>query len=203
MRRVKSADPLQEYLATLAIELRGLPGPEVAEIVRELHGHILERLAGDWDNSRVCDVLRRLGDPRAIARGYVEAGAHTGTGSGLADKTRRTPVSCLTRGARTLARVLAASVGSALAYGFAACWLFTALAKPFQPARVGLWLMPDANGDLNLSLGSHGTADIGRDLLGWWVVPIGLALGAATALLTWRWNGRLLRRWILDRRVYS
>src|SRR6185312_8326368 len=45
--------------------------------------------------------------------------------------------------ARAMTRALGLLLGSSLGYGFAACWLFTAFAKPFHPARVGLWLLPN------------------------------------------------------------
>jgi HAAS len=187
----KPVEPVHVYLAEVAAELRALPAAEVEEIVRELHSHVLGRLGGDRDQASVTAILERLGDPRAIAHEYLEAR------SGERDVERSGPDATdaftgrLVGWAGATMRVL----GSVLAYGFAACWLFTALAKPFHPARVGLWLLPDASGDLNLSLGSHAAGETGRDLLGWWIVPLGLALSAALASVTWRWNCRLIRRW--------
>lgn len=67
-------------------------------------------------------------------------------------------------------------------------------AKPFAPDRVGLWVLPDPTGDLSLSLGRHGTGAAGHDVLGWWIIPIGLAVGVACAVLTYRVDLRFIRQ---------
>jgi hypothetical protein len=103
--------------------------------------------------------------------------------------------------ARTLTRL--ASLGgqglltfilSLTGYAIAGCWLLTALAKPFAPDRVGLWLLPDATGDLSLSLGRHGAGVTGHDILGWWIIPIGLTVGIVCAVLTYRFDLRFIRQ---------
>lgn len=189
MQRDKPADPLHAYLAEVAAELRTLPAAEVAEILRELRSHVLERLGGD--QTSVTAILDRLGDPRLIAREYLEPQAQQQQAEG----SGRHATEAFTRRLKGWTGATMRVLGSLLAYGFAACWLYTALAKPFHPARVGLWLLPDASGDLNLSLGSHAAGEAGRDLLGWWIVPLGLALCTVVASATWRWNCRRIRLW--------
>jgi hypothetical protein len=78
-------------------------------------------------------------------------------------------------------------------YAFAGCRLLTALAKPFAPDRVGLWLLPDPTDDLSLSLGRHGAGAAGHDILGWWIIPIGLTVGVICAFLTYRIDLRFIR----------
>jgi hypothetical protein len=81
---------------------------------------------------------------------------------------------------------------SAAGYLLAAGFFIAALVKPFAPGRVGLWRTADA---LSLHLGlAGGPAPRGEELLGWWIVPIGLLLGAAAAWLTAR-----LARWAIRR----
>jgi hypothetical protein len=82
---------------------------------------------------------------------------------------------------------------SVAGYGFAACWLFTAMAKPFAPDRVGLWQLPDPSGDLSLSLGRRDRSVIGHDLLGWWIIPVGIGIAIVAMLLTNQINSPLLR----------
>ncbi len=195
MLRNKRLELLEAYLAEVAAELRPLRAPEVREIVRELRSHVLERLEIKGNQESLTRVLERLGDPRAIAREHLEARSgpremHYSTPDAISESP-----SALLGWVAGSARTAMVLVGSGLAYGFALCWLCTALAKPFRPANVGLWLLPDASGDLNLSLGSHAAGAVGRDLLGWWIVPLGLALGFAVAAATWQWNVRVVRRW--------
>jgi hypothetical protein len=202
MGRDKRVEPLESYLGAVTAELRALPKSEIEEIVRELRSHVLERLQGERDEESVRATLARVGDPRAIALEHLEARS----GRSEAERSTREARGFVQRilgRARAMARASGVVLGSVLSYGFAACWLFTALAKPFQPARVGLWLLPDASGDLNLSLGSHGAGAVGRDLLGWWIVPLGLTLAAALGWVTWRWNRRQIHRWRAGRGVRS
>jgi len=103
---------------------------------------------------------------------------------------------------RTLVRLAIKSVGalmaflvSLLGYGVATAFLFCALAKPFCPDRDGLWW----------NVGDHTLVGLGfiwpqqsdRELLGWWIIPVGLLVSALAALLTTlfaQWNVRFMRR---------
>jgi hypothetical protein len=58
---------------------------------------------------------------------------------------------------------------------------------------LGLWLLPDSTGDLSLSLGRHGPEVIGQDLLGWWIVPIGIGVRFGVLALTNRISKALIR----------
>jgi hypothetical protein len=51
--------------------------------------------------------------------------------------------------------------------------------KPFHPQTAGLWLLHDATGDSEFSFRA---VPAGRDLLGWWIVPLGLLAGCALAV---------------------
>jgi hypothetical protein len=203
MWRDKRVELVDAYLAQVAVDLRAIPSSEVEEIVRELRGHILERLESERDPGSVSRILERLGDPRAIAREHLEARLGQREIERPAPRPAGGSTGFFVRTVRAAAHALGFLLGSSLAYGFALCWLFTALAKPFRPQRVGLWLLPAATGDLNLSLGSHAVGEVGRDLLGWWIVPLGLVLGVAVAWATWRWNRRLIHRWRSDQQTHS
>jgi hypothetical protein len=179
---------IEAYLRTVKDHLRSLHPEEVAEIARELRSHIQDRIAGDLSDANVCATLEKLGDPRDIAA--VNLRMRTAAGEGKSPRSLpRTVGRWAARSARGLLMLLLSLAG----YGVAACWLFTVVAKPFAPDQVGLWLLPDATGDLTLSLGRH--ADVaGNDLLGWWIMPIGLAIGIGCAALTYRLNARAFRK---------
>jgi hypothetical protein len=49
MWRDKRVELVDAYLAQVAVDLRAIPSSEVEEIVRELRGHILERLESERD----------------------------------------------------------------------------------------------------------------------------------------------------------
>jgi hypothetical protein len=65
-------------------------------------------------------------------------------------------------------------------YGSALCFLLGALLKPFLGDEVGLFWSPRS-----LVWGVAGGPSA-RELLGWWIVPVGLVLAAATTLATTR-----------------
>jgi hypothetical protein len=66
-------------------------------------------------------------------------------------------------------------------YMFGASFFLAALIKPFNP-RVGLWMLD--NHAYSLALGFTDYRPQGHELLGWSLIPIGLALGGGTILLT-------------------
>jgi hypothetical protein len=104
-------------------------------------------------------------------------------------ETNRSPLSVL-RATGRLARLslqgcvvfLVSLSGYALAAGF----LATAIVKPFAPSRAGLWILPAD--DLSVSLGVMDHSPMARELLGWWIIPVGLIAGVGLAWLTWRFG---------------
>jgi hypothetical protein len=191
MPSVKPPEQLESYLEDVRRNLRGLPDADIAEIVLELRSHVLDSVAADASDADIRAVLTKLGDPSEVARANLSmrvAADAAGRASPFAVTSAIARLASLSfRGAFTL-------LISLLGYGFAACWLLTAIAKPFAPNRVGLWLMPDSTGDLSYSLGRHDPVPGGHDLLGWWIVPLGLAIGLAVAFLTYRFDLRAIRR---------
>ena len=90
-------------------------------------------------------------------------------------------------------------VGSMMGYFLGTVFLLVAALKPFHPQTAGLWLLRDSAGDLEISirLGFGSVPTAGRDVLGWWIVPIGLLAGWAILMLTTRfalWCARQYRR---------
>ena len=68
-----AARTLDGYLSELRARLRGLPEPEVSEILEELRSHVRDSAASGAEpvESAVAAVLDRLGSPEELASLYV------------------------------------------------------------------------------------------------------------------------------------
>lgn len=191
MPNAKSPERLEAYLQDVRANLGGLPASDISEIVQELRSHVLDRVAGDLTDASVEQALASLGDPRDIARiNRTMRVAARAAGQSSPRVIARTLVQLARLSLRGLVTLLVSLIG----YGFAAVWLLCALAKPFAPDRVGFWSLPDPTGDLSLSLGRLDAGLTGRDILGWWIIPIGLVAGLCAAFLTFRFHQRAIRR---------
>jgi len=181
-------EKIEAYLRAVAEELGSLPPAETVEIARELRSHILDRMAGDGSDAVVSVILKKLGEPQDIARVNLHMRM-----APAGQNSPRPMRAALVRWTAFSARILTTLLFSLAGYAFAGCWLFTAIAKPFAPARVGLWVLPDPTGDLSLSLGRREADFGGHELLGWWVIPVGLVIGIGFGTLTYRLNLRWIR----------
>lgn len=191
MPNAERVNQLEAYLRRVRAGLRGLPSQQVSEVIQELRSHVLDRADGALNDANIEATLARLGDPYRLAHANLQMRASPVFDS---DRYRRSNVhkiaDLVAKGVQG-AFVLMVSI---LGYGFAASWLFTAILKPIAPSRVGLWILPDPTGDLSVSLGRHGSQVIGHDVFGWWIIPIGLAVGLGTGFLTFRFNVHVLRK---------
>jgi hypothetical protein len=181
MTRDAAMAHLETYLAQVRRNLKGLSEAEIREVLLELRAHVLDRVEGHLTPGTVETALAALGSPREVGRANV---------------TER--VAAVMEKDRSFFGVLAAVVrlaGLSLAgfflflvslvgYGVAASFLVVAVMKPFRPEHVGLWrTAPDA-----YSMGALSHPAEGRELLGWWIIPVGLVLGFAFGYLTWRFG---------------
>ena len=167
MRRV------EHYLRELRADLRALPDGEASDIVRELRAHILERAAptgAALTEEAVAAALERLGPPSQVASLYA-------TESMLKRGTRRGMLWIVARWAAGSFAALGLLVGAVVSTSF----FVAALRKPFAPDRAGLWRLTDGSYSLRLGFGG---LEAGHELLGWWIVPLGLLLGAGMVWLT-------------------
>jgi hypothetical protein len=183
---------IDAYLARLRRALVDLAPEEVEEIVREIHGHIVERLESmDSSNEAVLTrILSALGDPEDIGSLYqsraMVARARAST----------SPLLIVMTTARWAGKSIAGLAMSLFAvFGdFAGvCWVVGSVLKFLHPDRVGLWVGPHM---WNLSMGSLTVAERAQqhatEVLGWWLVPIGFIVGPLFLLLT-----TLILRWAL------
>jgi hypothetical protein len=182
---------LDAWIDRVRTGLKGLPPEEIDDIVRELSSHALERAGGAGaDAASMAGALNALGQPRELA------GLYLGERIALRVERNRSPWQVM----RAVWRLAGISVdaafvlaGSLAGYALALVFLLTALAKPFWPHRVGLWRLPTPDGDLSVSIGRT-LHPVGQELVGWWIVPLGLLLGSALAFLTWRFGLAGVRR---------
>jgi HAAS domain-containing protein len=183
---------MEDYLKHLRGALRRLPEGEARDIVEEIRSHLRDSADRDGVPSaeKAAAALERLGSPLELATKYR-------MGS-LAERAQRTRSPWLAL--RTIFHWAGLSLNgvwvllvSLVGYTLAASFLIAAAAKPFNPQRVGLWRLDDPQDSWSLHLGFR-AAPQGAEVLGWWMVPLGLLVGVGLFLLTARFGVRSLAR---------
>jgi hypothetical protein len=177
---------IEDYLRRLRKYLHHLPASEAQEIVAELRSHLAERAATEGEAAAVA----ALGDPRTLARAYVAERI----AARVEDERRPWTI------VAAAWRLTGLGVYAAWTFVIAAAGciiglflLLLAALKPFMPGRIGLWRLPDPTGDISLSLGRAPVAP-GEDILGLWLVPAGILLGAGILILTLLYVRARIRR---------
>ena len=176
---------LDMYLGEVRGVLRGLDPAEVREILDELKSHVLDRVGGEagLTDTAVQAALTGLGPPRILGGDYL------GRSVAATVEKSRSPWRVLAaayRLTRLSAGAFALFIVSLLGYAIGAGLIVTALLKPFMPNRTGMWVS-GKGADLDISLGVVGRPHAPHtEVLGWWIIPIGLVLGAVLLLTTWR-----------------
>ena len=189
---------IDAYLARLRIRLRGLDPESVRDIVEELRCHILDKAAenGEITTARVEAALAALGSPEELASDYV-------TDAMLARaEASRSPfrvLESLCRWASLSVAGFLVLLGSVIGYFMGGVFLLLAVLKPFHPHAAGLWVWRDKAGELAMSfrLGFVGAPEGAKEILGWWIVPLGLITGCALIIFTSQcalWCARAYRR---------
>lgn len=185
------AQKIEQYLRQVRSGLRHLPEPQVADILQELRSHILERAqsSGTLSDAATDAALQALGKPQEVAALYVAENVMARA------ESSRTPWMVLrgvfhwaTLSLKGFLVLLICLIG----YLFGAAFFIAALAKPFNPHAVGLWLI--GPNSFQLALGMTDSARHGRELLGWFLVPLGFSLGGGTILLTTHFGLWCIRR---------
>jgi uncharacterized membrane protein len=190
----ESQERIDAYLRRLRARLRGFKDDEVREIVEELRSHVMDKAAadesaayagekGEVTAAGVDAALAALGSPEELASQYT-------TDNLLARaEVSRSPLRIL-KGLFRWASLSVAGffvlLGSVVGYFFGGVFILVAVAKLFHPHTAGLWIFPNGSGDSQISfrLGFGEVPAGGRDVLGWWVVPIGWTSGCGLVMLT-------------------
>ena len=177
---------VSNYLEQVRAALRGLPQPQIEEILRELRSHVNE--LGGAEGQGIEAALRSLGDPIDLGNTYqseflIKRAECSGSPLVILQALRAT-----TRG--SLGRVAATAL---YAFGYIntlALWA-AAVDKVLTPSRVGLWFNPGKVWPFTL-VTSGDTLSGAREVLGWWFVPFALFVGWALKYMT----DRIARWWI-------
>jgi len=188
---VDSRAQIERYLLRLRTALGRMPDAEKAEILSDIRSHIEERLADATSGQAgiVAGTIEALGDPDTLAASYRRERlmAHAAASAGPAALLSATFQWALT-GLRGFVAFLALLLGYSAGIAFLAC----AVLKPFLPNQVGLWV--DHPG-FSLGVASPDWHPA-RELLGWWIIPIGFTVGPLFLI----WTTRLVQ-WLLRRRA--
>jgi hypothetical protein len=199
---VSSTDEQQQkieaYLAKLRGGLRGMNEHEVDEILQELRAHIADKtvVGGGATTSTVDTTLDALGSPEALANQYLTVALLSRA------EINRSPVRImqgLFRWASLSIAGLLVMAASIVGYVLGGALMLSALLKLIHPRTAGLWAYRASTGDLELSLrmGFGGPPIGARDVLGWWILPVGLLTGCGLVALTTRfalWCARRYRQ---------
>jgi hypothetical protein len=180
----------ETYVRQLERELHRLPAPEAARIVEEIRSHLLDRAAVGPETLHA--AISQLGVPRDLGRTFVED--YVLTGALAKGPSWGILIAMLPRALRSLTALIICTAG-VLLYGFAIAFLLIAVLKPIMPGNVGMWA--DAGGRLVDFGAMSDWPRSGREVLGWWIIPISVA-GALVSYLAaaflMRRGGRLLLR---------
>lgn len=178
-----SRTEVDRYLEALRRRLRRLPPEQAQDIVEEIRSHIYDvsQLDGEVSESTVSVVLNRLGSPAALASTYIS--------ENIVSEVRlsRSPLVLFRSTLRWASLSIAGMFGffGVLAgYGLAAAFGLCALSKVFNPAKAGLWKLGGDDFTLQLGIGGPPPTPGSHELLGWWIVPIGLVASVVLILLT-------------------
>lgn len=187
---------IDAYLTKLRSRLRGINEQDIRDIVEELRSHILDKtgVGGEGTVDKVGETLDALGSPEQLAGEYL-------TDNLLARaEASRSPVrilGVLFRWASLSIAGFLVFLSSIVGYLLGVVFVLCALLKPIHPQTTGLWIYPTGAEDstISLRLGFGSAPPDGRDVLGWWIVPIGLVVGSGLVMLTTRFALWCVRRY--------
>jgi uncharacterized membrane protein len=132
-------DAIDQYCNRLWKALHKVPSPERDEIVREVRGHIFERVEAEPTVTEqvLAEILRAVGDPKELASEYrMQAVLRQATHS-------RSPwmlLGATLRWAATSVVGVVAFLATVIGHGCATVFFLCAFLKPMFPSRIGLWL---------------------------------------------------------------
>jgi len=181
---------MNQYLGELRSHLRSLPDEQAVDIVEEIRSYIRDigGAGGEVTEASVHAALSRLGSASTLAGSYV-----TDSLMARAQSSRMpwTVLRGIYRWATLSVKGFLVFIVCIIGYALGGSFFLAALAKPLNP-KVGLWLVDTDS--YSLVLGMTDAWPQGRELLGWKLIPIGLALGGGTILLTTHFGLSCIRR---------
>lgn len=192
----ESQKDVDVYLAELRRQLQRFSDEDANDIVEEIHAHIVDKTSGDSATDSVRETLAALGTPEELAGRYRTDGLLR------RGQETRSPVVSL----RSLFRWATLSVAglivflvSVAGYSLGSGLVVIAILKLIWPRNTGLWVeyYPDhtpKSANMGFGSGNDLQPHPGHDVLGWWLVPIGLVVGGGLLFLTFRFGTWCIRR---------
>lgn len=158
-----------------------------ADILAELKAHLLESYiqidSGD-EASRISAAIAKLGQPEDFVPLWVEERLLDGAQPG---STTRNLYFLLRRNALKGVQQFAFSISVGFGYMLSFYFFIMAVMKVFFPVNVGLYLSPNG-----IPFLGYVDADEFREVMGYWLIPIGLLAAVSLQLVL---NG-LVKRWV-------
>ncbi|MGC8520076.1 MAG: HAAS signaling domain-containing protein, partial [Steroidobacteraceae bacterium] len=185
-KEVPTRARIEAYLARLRSALGRIPPQEADDNLREIHGHIVERAeaARGAEADAIERILEEMGRPEDIGSLYrTEALVARAQATFSPFLIVRATVRWATKTALGFIALMLGIIG----YGLGLALIGCAVLKPFFPNYIGLWVNQHG-----AQLATYRFPGQGPDLLGWWVIPIYLVLGAIAVVGT-----TLSLRWML------
>jgi uncharacterized membrane protein len=168
---------MDSYLATLRQHLAPLTLGEREEILREIAAHV--RDSAEQSGATVEAVLARLGPAEELAGEYRD-------GLLISRASRSFSPIVLLRATLRLATKsvsgIVVFVLSVFGYSFGAGFVIVAFSKMIFPSHAGAWVQDGRLVDFGAFL--YGIPAGAHEVLGVWIIPLGLIAGSLTLLLT-------------------
>jgi hypothetical protein len=183
-----SQKTIDAYLAALRRHLRDLLDEDARDIVEEIRAHILDKSSGDAPPETVASTLAALGTPEELARRY-----RTEEMLKRAQAARSSAYllrSMLRWAILSVAGVLVFVI-SAFGYCLGGILFILGILKLTNPHKTGVYGVFNEH---NSSLSFQSGGPTGHDLLGWWLIPIGLIVGGGLLFLTFRFGQWSIRK---------
>jgi hypothetical protein len=183
----ESQKSIDSYLAALRRQLRDLLDEDINDIVEEIRGHILDKSSGESPADSVASTLAALGTPEELAGRYrteeLLKRAQLARSPSLMARS-------LMRWATVSVAGLVVFVISVVGYCLGGWMVVFGALKIISPRGTGVWwtAYPDGTHSLGMGSGNQPPAVNAHDVLGWWLVPIGLLIGGMLLLLTFRFD---------------
>jgi len=194
-QKAESSKAIDSYLAELRRHLRELTDEDANDIVEEIRMHILDKTAGEASPETAAKTLAALGSPAELAGKYC-------TEEMLARGRAARSTAYI---ARSIGRWALLTLGGIVVFAISIVgyslggWLFVlGILKLIHPGTTGFygtWTEHDKS--FHWQSGGPNTPD---ELLGWWLVPIGLIVGGGLLALTFRFGDWSLRKFWRPRR---
>ncbi len=188
----ESQKTIDTYLAALRKELRELMDEDANDIAEEIRFHILDKIEDGSSSQAIAATLTALGTPKDLAARY-----RTDELMKRAQSTRSPLLSLhsLFRWAMLSLVGLIVFAASVIGYTLGGILVIIGFYKLIFPRNGGFWFNPrpgghGIDGEAGFSFTSGGPwKHPGHEILGMWLVPIGLILGSGLLLFTF-WLGR-------------